>query len=78
MSQKIVTEESFELDPNADLTEDAPIVEIALRTAFDAAISLGGHEQKVRSITVEMDDELAAWGGAISRPGRLVLETELA
>lgn len=78
MSQKIVTEESFQLGPNPDITEDAPIVEIALRTAFDAAISLGGHEQRLRSITVEMEDEIAAWGGAISRPGRVVLETELA
>lgn len=78
MSQKIVTEESFELGPNADLTEDAPTVQTALRAAFDAAIELGGHEQRLRSITVEMDDEIAAWGGAISRPGRVVLETELA
>ena len=78
MSQKIMTEESFELGPDADLTEDAPAVQAAIRAAFDAAIELGGHEQKLRSITVEMDDELSGWGGAISSPGRVVLETELA
>lgn len=78
MSQKIVTEESFELGPNADLTEDAPIVEVALRTAFDAAISLGGHEQKVRSITVEMDEAVDVFGGKLSRAGTVTIETELA
>lgn len=78
MSQKIMTEESFTLGPDADLTEDAPTVQTAIRAAFDAAIELGGHEQKLRSITVEMDDELSGWVGAISRPGRVILETELA
>lgn len=77
MSQRIVTEERFGLGPNADLTEDVAIVEVALWAAFDEAIGLGGHQQKLRSITVKMDHDLGLSGGVLSRAGRVVIETEL-
>lgn len=77
MGQRITTEGGISIDRDMELSVKQAALVAAVGELFSHAQELGGPHQLIRSLRIEREDPITAWGGHAVDPYTIELETEL-